>query len=119
MVGLSPSKTKLLFSFNQSSLKMMENASYLILKALLVLKIFKFFPDFFGHVETYGKRLIKTLRLISKFMTSQPRKQTITKHILLNMSRSFTSCKSNQTIKFGLLIEYNVRNIFLQNSCKK
>ena len=27
--------------------------------------------------------------------------------------------KRNQTIKFGLLIEYNMRNIFLQKSCSK
>ena len=41
-------------------------------------------------------------------MTFQPGKQTITVHILSNISRS----KGNQTIKFGQLIEYNKRNIF-------
>ena len=34
----------------------------------------------------------------------------ITRHILPNISRS----KGNQTIKFGQLIEYNLRNIFLE-----
>ena len=32
-------------------------------------------------------------------------------HILPNVSRS----KSNQTIKFGQLVEYNMRNIFVEN----
>ena len=41
-------------------------------------------------------------RLIPKFMTSQPEKQTIEIHILPNISRS----KGNQKMKFGQLIEY-------------
>ena len=43
-------------------------------------------------------------------MTSQPGLQTIAIHILPNISQS----KGNQKIKFGQLIEYNKRNIFLQ-----
>ena len=43
-------------------------------------------------------------------MTSEPRKETITLHILPNISRT----KGNQTRKFGQLIEYNMRNIFLE-----
>ena len=35
--------------------------------------------------------------------------------ISTNISRS----KSNQAIKFGKLIKYNMRNIFLEKSCKK
>ena len=42
-------------------------------------------------------------------MTSQPGKQTIAIRILPNRSRS----KSNQTMKFGQLTEYVMRNIFL------
>ena len=42
-------------------------------------------------------------------MTSQPSLQTIVIHILPNISES----KGKQTIKFGQLIEYNKRNIFL------
>ena len=45
-------------------------------------------------------------------MTSQPGQQSIVIHILPNISRS----KGNQTMKFGQLIEYNMRNIFLENS---
>ena len=46
-------------------------------------------------------------------MTSQPGKQTIAIHILPNISRN----KNNQIIKFGQLIEYKMRNIFLEKSC--
>ena len=42
-------------------------------------------------------------------MMSQPGQQTTTIHILSNISRS----KSNQTMRFGQLIEYNKRNIFI------
>ena len=43
-------------------------------------------------------------------MTSQPGLQVIAKRILPNISQS----KGNKTMKFGHLIEYNKRNIFLQ-----
>ena len=45
-------------------------------------------------------------------MTSQPGKQTIAIHIFSNISRS----KSNQRIKFGQLIEYNMRDLLLEKS---
>ena len=48
-------------------------------------------------------------------MTSQPGLQTIAIHILPNISRS----KSNQTMKLGQLIEYNKRNILIQELCRK
>ena len=48
-------------------------------------------------------------------MTSQPVKQTITIHILPYISRS----EDNQTVKFGQLIEYNMRKIFLEKSYPK
>ena len=41
---------------------------------------------------------------------SQSGEQTIAIHILPNISQS----KDNQTMKFGLLIKYNKRNIFIQ-----
>ena len=52
--------------------------------------------------------LTRKIKLISKFMTLQPGKQTITIHILPNISRS----KCNQRIKFGQLIEHSIRNTF-------
>ena len=48
-------------------------------------------------------------------MTSQPGKQIIAIHILLNISRS----KGNQTMKFDQLLEYNMRNLFLKKSYTK
>ena len=66
---------------------MMKNAFYFILKALFVPKIFKFLSWLFGHVEkttwfeqSHKKQqailflvtMIWNLKLISKFMTSQP-----------------------------------------------
>ena len=60
----------------------------------------------------YKNGLIRKVRLISKFMTSQPGQQTIGIHILPNISRT----KDNQTMKFGQLIEYSMRNIFVEKS---
>ena len=42
-------------------------------------------------------------------MTSKTEQQIITMHILPNISRS----KENETMKFGQLIEHNMRNISL------
>ena len=91
-----------------SPLKMMKNAFCFILTALFVFKILKFLPRLFDHVG-------KTARLTSKFMTSHPDLQAIAIHILPNISQS----KGNQTMKFGQLIEYNKRNIFLPKLCRK
>ena len=44
-------------------------------------------------------------------MTSQLGKQTIAIRILSNISRS----KDNRTMKFGHLIKYKLRNIFVNN----
>ena len=48
-------------------------------------------------------------------MTSQPGQQINVIHILTNISR----IKSNQTMKFGQSIDYNMRTIFLQQSYAK
>ena len=48
-------------------------------------------------------------------MTSQLGKQTIAIRTLSNISRS----KGSKTIKFGQLIEYNIRNIFPEKSYTK
>ena len=48
-------------------------------------------------------------------MTSQPGKQIITIHILPDISRN----QGNQTMQFGQLIEYNMRNIFIEKSFTK
>ena len=48
-------------------------------------------------------------------MASQPGYQTIVVHILPNISRS----KENQKVKVGQLMEFNMRNIFLEKSYTK
>ena len=45
-------------------------------------------------------------------MTSQSGEQSIAIHVLPNISRS----KGNHAMKSGQLIEYHMRNIFLENS---
>ena len=51
---------------------------------------------------------IRKINLISKSMTSQPGEQTIAIHIMSNISRNF-----------GQLLEYNMRNIFVEKSYTK
>ena len=48
-------------------------------------------------------------------MTSQPGKQTIAMHILPYFSRS----KDNQAMRFGQLIEYNMRKTFFEKPYPK
>ena len=48
-------------------------------------------------------------------MTSQTGQQVITIHILPNISKN----KEEETMTFGQLIEYNMRNIFLEKSYTK
>ena len=48
-------------------------------------------------------------------MTSSSENQTIAIHILTNISRR----KGNRAMKFGQLIECNMRNIFLEKSHTK
>ena len=55
--------------------------------------------------------LIRKIRSISKFMMLKPGKQVITIHRLPNISRS----KGNQTLKFGQLIEQNMRKLLMKN----
>ena len=56
------------FLATENPLKMMKNAFYFTLKALFVLKVFKFLFRLSGHAEN---TLIREITLISKFM-SQP-----------------------------------------------
>ena len=81
----------------ESPLKMMENAFKYILKALFVAKIFRLLS---WHMK---KRLDKKDRVNFRiYDVTNWMKQTITIHILPNISRS----KGDQTMKFGKLIEY-------------
>ena len=106
-VRLPLSKKVVFICFNESTLKMMKNYFYFILKALFVLKILRylnFCPDFLGHVGKLLDR--KAIRLTSNLMTSETGKQIIAIQIFPSILRS----KNNQTIKYGQLIEYNFRS---------
>ena len=48
-------------------------------------------------------------------MISQPGKKIIAMHMLPSISRT----KCNQAVKFGQLIEHNMRNVFLERSYRK
>ena len=59
---------------NESPLIRMKNAFYFTLKILFVLKIFKF-------LTSIKNGFIGKIKLVLKFMTSQPGKQTIARYI--------------------------------------
>ena len=67
------------FLGTEISSKMIKNAFNFTLKALVVLKMFNFFLEF---LVMQKNDLIRKIRLISKFMTSETVKQTISIHIL-------------------------------------
>ena len=62
------------------------------------------------YMVIWQNGLIGEIRLISNFIASQPSSEIIVIHTLQNISRS----KGNETMKFGQLIEYNMRDIFLE-----
>ena len=64
-IGFSPSI--FFICFNETPLKIMKNAFYFILKALFVLKVFKFLSWLFGHESLVtGRWSLVKIRLISK-----------------------------------------------------
>ena len=102
------------FLATQSPLKVMESAfHFMLLKALFVLKIPKFCPDFFGNVrkrlDKKAKKVnIKTYNVIANTNTTEITSNTT--EILPNISR----CKGHRTIKFAQLTEYSMRNLSLE-----
>ena len=86
-----------LFASIWALIKVIKIAFYFKLKGLFVLKIFKFLSWLFGHV---GKTAWLEIYYVTTCLTS-------------NYSTH------NQTMKFGQVIRYNNRNIFLQKSCIK
>ena len=96
------------FLATESPLKVIKKAFYFPLKALFVLKIFKFCVDF---LVMYENGLIRNIRLILKFR----------RHNVLNKQLQYTYCpisqevKGNQTMKFGQLIEITLGTFLLKN----
>ena len=85
----------------------MKNAFPLPYNLFLFSKYFNFCLDF---LVIQKNALIKTIRLISKFVTSQPGKETFAMHILPSISKS----KGNQTMKFGQLINITWGTFFFK-----
>ena len=105
MVDFNLPKKLGFFCFNESPLKMIETAFYFtLLKALFVLKIFKFLPWLFWSSRKKAKVNFRVYDVIY-WETSN------NKYIVPIISRS----KSKQAIKFCQLLEYNMRNIFFKN----
>ena len=91
----------------------MKNAFYFTLKALFVLKIFKFLPWLYGgHVE---KRLDQKEKVDFKIYDVTTWLKIITTHLLTNISIR----KGNKTIKLGHLVEYDMGNIIFYKSYTK
>ena len=76
------------------------------------LKIFDLLFRIFGHV---GKRLDETTKVNFKIQDVTGWEKIITLQILPNISGT----KGNKVTEIGELIEYNVRSIFIQKSCRK
>ena len=110
--GLSPSK-KLCYLLDWKSRKNDEKCFLFHLKNSFHSQDIYVFVTSFRQCRKNG--LIRKRKLISKFLTWQPGLQTITIHILPNISQS----KGNQTMKFSQLIEYNKTNTFLQKLWRK
>ena len=95
------------FLATESPLKMMKSALYFTLKALFVLKIFKFLSWLFGHL---AKRIDKKDWFNLKFYDVTA--------WLTNKCNTHTAqyliSKDNQTMKFGQLIERTMWNNFLE-----
>ena len=111
-VGLSSSKKVVLFASMKTFEKWWKMLFILLQKVFSFSRLLNFCIDFLSYRKS---GLIRKIRFIWKFMTPQPVEQTIAIHILPNILRS----KSNQLIKFGQVIEYSKKNIFLQKPCRK
>ena len=100
-------------SGNWRRFKKDEKCFLFLLWAFFVLKVFKLLPRLLGHI---GKLIDNKAKFNFKIydVTDWKRKQ-ITIHIFSYISKS----RSVQSMKFDQLTEYNVRNIFLQKSCRK
>ena len=91
---------------------MMKNAFYFTSKALFVLNMFKFLSGLFGHV---AKRLDSKDQVNFKFYDLAAWLTNNCNTRIAQYSRS----KDNQTMKFGQLIECNMRNIFIKKPYTK
>ena len=76
---------------------------------LNVLFPFKIFHFRFDFLAMWKNNVIRKIRLHSQFLTSKSGSLTLAIRILTNIARN----KKNQAMIFGQLIDYNMRDIFL------
>ena len=99
---------------SENPLKMLKNAFVrFACKALLILEMFTFWH--FWYFGCAGTRLDKNVKVNFKIYDVTSGIIKIQIDILPDISRS----KGNQKMKFGQLVGYNMRNIFLEISCTK
>ena len=91
---------------NWETFKMMKNIFYFTLKALVVLRIFKFLSSLFAHVS----KQLDWNKINFKIYDVTTLEKVVEMHILPIILES----KDNQTVKFDHLIEYLMRNTFLE-----
>ena len=89
-VGLSPSKFFFCYFLHWQLVRNDENCFLFHVKAIFILKIFQFLVTTFWSCRKNS--LIRKIRLISNYMTSQPGWHTFVIHILHNISKSKGSC---------------------------
>ena len=100
------------FLATESPLKMIKNSFYFTSEAIFLLKILEFLSWRFGHI---AKRLDKEDEVNFKFCDVTAWLTNNRNTHVANISRS----KGNPTMKFGQLIDCNMRNIFLEKSYTK
>ena len=94
----------------ESALKMIKSSFYFTLKVLFILKNYRLLSWPFGYAKNGW---IRNIKLISKFMTSQPEKKTIVIQILPNISRSNSNQKTKCVYCNNLLIKLWLHEIKL------
>ena len=83
----------------------------LLQKPLSFLRCFIFCPDFFGHVgKRFGKKANVNFKIYDVINWETSYKSNIAQYL---------KSVSNQTIKFGRLIKYNIRKNVLEKSHTK
>ena len=107
---LFPFRKFVLVYFNGSSLKIIKNTFYFMFKVLFVLEIITFLSWLFGYVEKwFDKKVMVNFKIYD-----------VTDWTRNNCNYTYSPIyQGNQILKFGQLIEYNMRKIFLEKSYKQ
>ena len=100
------------FLATENPLKVMKIVFYFAIKALYVLKIFRFLSWIFGQVEKLFDQKDQVDLKIYDVTTRETNNYNT--HRGIEYTQNISRSKGNQTKKSGQLIEHNMRNIFLE-----